>query len=828
MITLHNGLEVKMTVNEAQRASKWNSDQHLPEPIASEIDRNSSRCNILSSSESDRVTVTAPFQPQVTFFNDRTPEEGLSEAIYSGQKTVRKNLFPGYVDYGDTELLSITPLQPVPFNDISVTKHQSLVPLQDMQPVENANVTLEALFPVLEIQHSQCLQDDIGVVNEEEAVRTLQATEVVASSVDDFQTQFQNENVNNDNLESIFETHTQHAEVSSTKTKTKRSRRSEPSAATPPKKRQRRPQSTKAVLAKLAYNSGAAHISLRGKERKAREMKNGCTESCRRKCQGKITEADRQKLFRVYYGSKNKHAQWHMLSKLVHKVPVARRTVQTNSPSRKFSYTYQLTDKDGKAVMVCQKMFLDTFDISIRVVHSAMNKNSPDKRGTHDTRKRTPPIIIRSVKDHIKSFPVIESHYCRENTRRRYLQHNLSISKMHRLYVMKHGEGENTASLRQYMVNQDLKKQYDKHQQAKTTVRRIRQEVKEFSKSEQNSDGKVKVVCFDLQKVFFCPKSDVGEFFYKRKLSCYNFTVYDCTKKEATCFVWDQTIGGRGAIEVSSCVYEFIKQEVQKGVKEFFIFSDSCWAQNKNKILFTMYSVASQKFNIKITHRYLEKGHTQMECDSVHALIERKTRNQDIYTPMQWYGHILSAKVKKPSYTVFRVQQEHLLSFKELASGSFKWDKVPISKVCEIVLDCEAPGKVCYKRNFDDPDTVFDVFLKKPGRPYNWLTFSPPRAYDRLLQLKPKLVEDLKYFLKHNLIPENSRAYYEHITSYGHGVTIAEAGCEDDNDLPEEITENDDELHAKLDQYEDADDPPEVDVADQDSDVESICSDNLD
>ncbi|KAE8739292.1 hypothetical protein FOCC_FOCC015215 [Frankliniella occidentalis] len=714
------------TINKDQRKSEWHSDifeQTLPGSQSSPQEElgNFSRSETqISELQLERVSVIrAPFHPNVQY-TDITPEDE-SFITHPSHDSVRKNLFP---DDTDEYPPILTPFEPVPLDDLSAA-NQTLASsqYQNLHQMDAHTVTPPETFAQLDVQPIQFPDNGDILTLVEEVVDTSEVLPV--------------------------------------------------SDATPPKKRQRNPSKSKAAIAKLANNSGEAHITLRGKEKKARALRNGCDDTCRKKCQENISEPDRQKLFKIYYGSKSKDAQWRMISKLAHKVPVARRTVIANSPYRKNSYKYYLTDHNGKAVPVCQTMFLDTFDISMSVVYSTFKKNSPDKRGKHGTRKRTSPIVIQSVKDHIKSFPLIESHYCREGTRKRYLQQNLSIAKMHRMYVMKVGEGENTATIRIYrdifncsfnlgfhkpkkdqcslchrwnylslekqMENEALKKEYTEHQQAKTLVRSIRKEVKEFSRSEANSNNKVKVICFDLQKVFFCPKSEVGGFFYKRKLSCYNFTVYDCTKKTAKCYVWDMSIGGRGAVEISSCVYDFIKEEVKNGVTEFFIFSDSCWAQNKNQILFTMYSVVSQQFNIKITHRYLQKGHTQMECDSVHARIERKTRNTDIYTPMQWYGHILSAKVKKPSYIVIQVKQEQLVSFKELALQNFKWGKVPISKLHEVILDCAAPGKVYYKRKLDDPQTCFEVLLKKPGRRYNWLTFKPPQAYDGLLPLKPNL-----------------------------------------------------------------------------------------
>lgn len=60
----------------------------------------------------------------------------------------------------------------------------------------------------------------------------------------------------------------------------------------------------------------------------------------------------------------------------------------------------------------------------------------------------------------------------------------------------------------------------------KKEVRRLRREAKEFSRTEEGKE--TKMVTFELQKVLYCPRSEVGEFFHRRKLAVYNFTVFDC------------------------------------------------------------------------------------------------------------------------------------------------------------------------------------------------------------------------------------------------------------------------------------------------------------
>ncbi|KAK3931959.1 Anoctamin-5 [Frankliniella fusca] len=582
----------------------------------------------------------------------------------------------------------------------------------------------------------------------------------------------------------------------------KRKRRAEVSEHTPPKKRPVYRENWKSSKAKLAYNSGQAHTTLR---------------------------EERESLFQKYYGLKDKTLQWYMLAKLVVTTNVKQRKVQTDDePYRKHSYFYYLLDQSGQKVPVCQPMFLNTFDISKSVVQTALTKNSPDKRGKYSkAKKRLAPELIANVKDHIKMFPTKESHYCRAESRRQYLDENLTISKMHRLYLMERGTLPHTASLRQYrdifntsfnisffkpkkdqcsqcvqyerFTPEEKEKHAQQHQEHianKDAVRKLKKEDKELSKDEEKkleTGNNVRVITFDLQKVLYCPKSDVGEFFYKRKLSTYNFTIFDCTTGKAYCFCWDQTVALRGSDEISSCILSFFEEAVSQGVTEFRIYSDSCSKQNKNKFLYSMYYLATMKFNIKITHRYLEKGHTQMECDSIHALIERKTKNIDIFTPAQWYGNIRSAKVQQPAYVVREVEQKDVFSFKTIANY-FQWSKVPISKVCEVKFDCSLPEFISYKLQFEAVSSTCRVIPQKKGRPVNWKTLKLDLAHSAPIPLKPKLVLDLKWFLKKDLIPAASAAFYNKILSYP-----AAQENNGENDIPEEIA-------PSVELFEDSDD----------------------
>lgn len=87
-------------------------------------------------------------------------------------------------------------------------------------------------------------------------------------------------------------------------------------------------------------------------------------------------------------------------------------------------------------------MFLRTFLVSEKVVPTVSSKlkNSPvsiaDRRGNKYTNRpaRIGHKVKKCINEHISLFPLVESRYTRERSKKKYLESSLNISKVYRLY----------------------------------------------------------------------------------------------------------------------------------------------------------------------------------------------------------------------------------------------------------------------------------------------------------------------------------------------------------------------------------------------------------
>jgi hypothetical protein len=258
---------------------------------------------------------------------------------------------------------------------------------------------------------------------------------------------------------------------------------------------------------------------------------------------------------------------------------------------------------------------------------------------------------VKSVIDHINSFPRVESHYCRATTNRQYLDVNLSIPLMYQMYcssyevppVKLHKYREVFMTKFNLSFHVPRKDRCDKCEEMKMnrspseeqfSVHREHQTCKMLTKDARDADRALSdkthaVVCFDLQNVVSLPHANIKSMFYLRKLSVYNLTAHCSLDRSGYCAVWAENVSGRSGNDISSALIELLNRIVQKHaeITRITLWSDVCVAQNKNRVM----TLALLKFLsehpgiLQIVQKFGTPGHSAVqEVDNIHSQIEKR------------------------------------------------------------------------------------------------------------------------------------------------------------------------------------------------------------
>lgn len=491
-------------------------------------------------------------------------------------------------------------------------------------------------------------------------------------------------------------------------------------------------------------------------KRQERNVKARCEHNDRSKffeCH-KITEDMRQHIFKKYW-----KLSWEgkkvYIQQTVQKQKVARRKCSDNNNRREHTFKYNF-NVSGTKVKVCKKMYLSTLDVGEWSVHNWVQKEDTEPVSSSVTSIRNinvqalEEIGRNKVKEFLSSLPKLESHYCRKSTNKLYLEQNWqSKNRLYREYVKNLtaiGQLESKVSIKIFNkefnamnlalfspkkdqcdlccsykvgnVNQEI---YNRHIQEKNIARREKEKDKELK------DEAVKVFTFDLQAVLLSPALQASALYYKTKLKVHNFTIFDIQTRDAYCFIWHESEGGVCADEFCSILHYFINHHVDAHIKHIIFWSDGCTNQNRNAILANALLQVSVQKQVKITHKYLVKGHTQMECDSMHSTIERQLKNREIYSPAQYVEVCRTARMTKP-YQVHYLQHNFFKKFNSMPylNSIRPGRKTGETTVFELrAIEYRHEGKIFVKTEFEKDWEELKRRIKKPG-----LTDSMPPLYE--------------------------------------------------------------------------------------------------
>lgn len=465
-----------------------------------------------------------------------------------------------------------------------------------------------------------------------------------------------------------------------------------------------------------------------------------------------FTELERNKIFSDFW----KILEWSQkktyVSSLIDvKLAKDKKNKKNDVSRRTFSYEFHLK-LNGIRTRVCRNMFINTLGIGRWSVLSWVQSHNdlPVQNGEDDhaddpgeleevfdqkepeKSKRSrilSDVKLQKKKTHLEEFlntlPKMESHYCRQNTGKLYLEtvwdSKTALFKFYEeecksqdvepvsyktfqgtlkklnlaIYLPKKDQCDICCS---YKVGNVSHEEYTRHFRNKERAR----EEKIHDKS--SADG-LHVYTMDLEKVLLAPNLKASALYYKTKLCVHNFTLYNLKSKEGFCYIWHEGEGGISSHEFASIICLFFSERA--GLKEnetVVLFSDGANYQNRNAILSNALFHLGKIMNVTIVQKYLEKGHTQMECDSMHSCIERNLKNREIYTPGQYVDICKSARANPRPYEVSYLDHTFFKDYSGLryASSIRPGNQIGDPQVVHIrALKYQSDG-IYYKLAFDD------------------------------------------------------------------------------------------------------------------------------
>lgn len=204
---------------------------------------------------------------------------------------------------------------------------------------------------------------------------------------------------------------------------------------------------------KRLRNSGLGYTSVRVRKkadgskelvqvtREPKKILAACNaEKCRLKCSLKLSEEQRKTIFNEYWGMADLQKQRMFVASSITQIKPRYRYLNAERQYRGFNNAFHFKIKDTN-IRVCKIFFMATLGINSRIIRTVLQKQEGsltgvlqgESRGKHNNHSSTSEEIKADAKHHIQSIPRIDSHYCRQGTKKEYIEGGRSVADLHRL-----------------------------------------------------------------------------------------------------------------------------------------------------------------------------------------------------------------------------------------------------------------------------------------------------------------------------------------------------------------------------------------------------------
>ncbi|XP_050516739.1 uncharacterized protein LOC114324154 [Diabrotica virgifera virgifera] len=324
--------------------------------------------------------------------------------------------------------------------------------------------------------------------------------------------------------------------------------------------------------------------------------------------------------------------------------PVPDDVVSTELPlvilNNAFFFTYA-----GEKIRVCKSFFMATLCINSQVIETILRKQNnevngiiqADNRGRHE-KHSVPEELKEEVRSHIDLFLEWRATTADLNQRNNTLKEEKLLPTCTEIMS---SVGFINAS---EVEKQELQEQYNNHIEDKELARKEKD-------MDKNSPDKIDAV-YDMQAALPCPQGDSSSFYYVSKLSVYNLTLYELKSTDEMYFMWHEGLAHRGANEVGSCVWNYLKS------------------------------------------------------------VNDKNSEMNVYAPDKYVTLVRQAKKHGNPFNVHEMGHENFFDLKQLSSDmgikdSFKTEgdgSVPLSGICVLKVTKENPSHMLYKMSYKEQE----------------------------------------------------------------------------------------------------------------------------
>lgn len=565
----------------------------------------------------------------------------------------------------------------------------------------------------------------------------------------------------------------------------------------------------------MKRNRGMSYSNRRGKGRQVDAVKPGPDCKCKFHCFDRISQHDREKIFDEFWKLGNFNLQNSYLFGCLKQETTKRKTKKTNSPSKRcYSFQYYVGTTDGVKVRVCKMAFLSVHGLQnhrgrVENIAASLKKGCvtppSDKRGKHQNHpKKYNDEVIEGVRLFINQLPTYESHYSRKKSPEKkfmtmdytielcfnkYKEECLNESRPHvssdkfrRIFTEEfnisfknpkcdtcHECDSINIALQGAKNKNDLIALKELTQKKELHQRRAQagQDAIKFATENGRAVGTY-VITFDLQQALPTPKLSTGPTFYKKKILSYNLSVHCCSENQGYFYFWDESIAGRGADEIASCLLKHFQLHNISG-STLIAISDNCTGQNKNWTIVAAWLRLLAKGTFKkIVHIFPQVGHTMLPSDRDFGIVETYVRRhcQFVYSPSEWKNILETCQKKKP-FIVHAMTREDFVKVSQMRdafcqkSGSHGFG---IRNAVRLKFSSEDPSVMlaseCYNGDLQP------ISLRKKGRPSNFLgSFRGPLStkYDGPRPIEASKLADVMSCMR--WIPEVHHEYYKTLNS---------------------------------------------------------------